>query len=205
MLIRRCALCGREIQVSLPYDSTYVYYKTKQKWYHADCFTAVTTPRVLKGDWFNKTKAFVIQEVSKDNLYRYFVKHYYADYVPPYVFKRLDAIYTGKEKGLAQPIPPEELLDIIERKEAYLDKQFIKKGITDSTTKIKYALTTACGAYKSYKEWKAGLEAEQAAAKQASADRQYSNAYQRLSSVQSAQPTQQVEDDNTFIDFDEED
>jgi hypothetical protein len=201
MLIRHCALCNKEIQVSLPYDNSYVYYKTKRKWYHADCFTAIATDRIINGGWFGKTKDFVLQEVSKDNLYRFFVKHYQADYIPPNVWKRINGIYNGTEKGLAQPIPPHELLDIIERKESYLDKQFVRKGITDSTQKINYALTTACGSYKSYKEWRAGLEAEQAAAVQAEADRQYSAAFTRMTKHH---PTESAKED-MFIDLEDDD
>ena len=161
----------------------------------------VTTGSVLKGDWFGKTKDFVLQEVSKDDLYRFFVKHYQADYIPPNVWKRINGIYNGTERGLAQPIPPHELLDIIERKESYLDKQFIRKGITDSTQKINYALTTACGSYKSYKEWKAGLEAEQAAVAQAEADRQYSAAFTRMTKHHPAESAKE----DMFIDLEDDD
>jgi len=200
MLIRHCALCNKEIQVSLPYDNSYVYYKTKRKWYHADCFIAVATDRILNGGWFGKTKDYVLQEVSKDNLYKFFVKHFQAEYVPPYIFKRLENIYSGCEKGLTQPIPPHELLDIIERKESYLDKQFIRKGITDSTTKINYALTTACGSYKSYKEWRAGIEAEQEAVKQSKADQQYSAAFNRMTKTRSTESKKE----SMFIDLDDD-
>ena len=93
------------------------------------------------------------------------------------------------------------LLDIIERKESYLDKQFIRKGITDSTQKINYALTTACGSYKSYKEWKAGIEAEQAAAAQAETDRQYSAAFTRTTKNH---PTESAKED-MFIDLEDDD
>ena len=199
MLVKHCALCGREIQVSLPYSSDYVYYKPQRKWYHADCFTVVTTPRVLKGDWFAKTKEYVLQEVSKDDLYNYFVSHYQASNVPKRVFIRLDSIYKGTAKGLAQPIPPHELLDMLERKESYIDKQFIKKNITDSTTKINYALTTVCGSYNSYKEWKAGLEAERIASEHSAKDRQgYSY------KLRGYTPPSQPEPENNFIDLDEE-
>lgn len=196
MLIRHCAICGREIQVSLPYSNNYVHYQNK--WLCTDCFTATTTPRVLKNDWFKKTKAYVVQEVSKDRLYNYFIKHYNLSSVPSYVFKRLDAIYKGTDKGLAQPIPPNELLDIIERKENYIDSCLRKKGIT-GIPMINYALTVACGSYKSYKEWRASLLAEQEIARQQAEDRQgYSY------TLKGYVPPSQPEKENTFIDLDEE-
>lgn len=170
MLIRHCASCGREIQVSLPYSFQYVYYQ--KKWYCTDCFTARTTPRILNGDWFNKTKSFVLQEVSKDDLYNYFIKHYKMCSVPKYIFKRLDEIYNGTYKGLAQPIPPHELLDIIERKENKIDAWIRQKNITNDVSKISAALTIACGSYKSYKEWQAKIKAEQEEARQDKKERQ---------------------------------
>jgi hypothetical protein len=62
-------------------------------------------------------------------------------------------------------------------------------------------LTTACGSYKSYKEWKAGLEAEQAATIQAEADRQYSAAFTRMTKHH---PTESVKED-MFIDLEDDD
>ena len=159
MLVRHCANCGGEIKLSLPYSSNYVYYRNK--WYCLGCFTAMTTPRILKNDWFSKTKNFVIQEVSKDDLYNYFINHYHVCNVPPYIFKKLDQIYKGTLKGLAQPIPPHELLDIIERKEDLIDSWIRKKGVNNDVSKINAALTIACGSYGSYKEWQARVKAEQ--------------------------------------------
>lgn len=196
MLIRHCAKCGGEIQVSLPYLPKYVYYKNK--WYCTDCFTLITTPRILNNNWFEKTKSFVIQEVSKDKLFKYFIKHYNLSSLPPFVFKRLDNIYKGTDKGLAQPIPPDELLDIIERKENYIDSCLRKKGIT-GVPMVNYALTVACGSYKSYKEWKASIKAQQEQAKQ-EAEESQGYSYKLKGYVQPSQP----EHDGLFIDFEED-
>ena len=197
MLIRHCALCGREIKPSLPYSPTYVYYQ--KKWYCTDCFTTITTPRVLKNDWFEKTKIFVTQEVSKDNLYNYFIKHYHLSYVPQYIFKRLDEIYKGTYKGLAQPIPPHELLDIIERKENTIDSWIRQKNIKNDTSKITAALTIACNSYKSYKEWQSRIRAEQEEAKEDARERQ-GHSYKLKGYV----PPNEPEKENMFIDFDDE-
>ena len=191
MLIRHCANCGEEIKVSLPYSSKYVYYQ--KKWYCTDCFTAMTTPRILKNNWFEKTKEYVLQEVSKDNLFKYFVKHYNLSSIPPYIFKRLDAIYKGTDKGLAQPIPPNELFDIITRRESYIDFCIRKKEITGAA-RINYALSVACGEYKSYKEWQSSLKAEQEQAKQEAEERQGYH-YKLRGYVPPSEP----EADNMFI------
>ena len=198
MLIRKCAFCNGEIQVDLPYSKKYVYYKPKNKWYHADCFTAVTTPRILNGDWFHKTELCVKQEVPKDNIDKLFKKHYGVSYIPKYIYIKLDSIYKGTLKGLAQPIPPIELLDILERKQDYIDKCLSSKGITDVPA-INYALAVAIGSYKSYKEWLAKCAAEQEIAKQEAENRQgYS--YKLKGYV----PPNEPEKENTFIDLDEE-
>lgn len=196
MLIRRCSKCGREIQISLPYSSTYVYYQ--RKWLCADCFTAITTPRVLKNDWFNKTKEFVLQEVSKDNIDHLFKTHYKLNLIPKYIYIKLDSIYKGSFKGIAQPIPPHELLDILERKMEYLDKNAANKNLS-GIPRVNYDLAVAVGSYNSYKEWIASLKAEQEVAKQEAEDRQgYS--YKLKGYV----PPNKPEKENMFIDLDEE-
>lgn len=164
MLIRKCASCGREIQVSLPYSYKYVYYGTPRRWYCADCFAGISASHIIRGDWHKKTEAFVLQEVSKDNIDRLFKTHYNLSLVPQYIYVKLDSIYKGTYKGIAQPIPPHELLDILERKQNYIDKQLAIKGLKD-TPAVNYALAVAVGSYKSYKEWLAKCAAEKEQAK----------------------------------------
>lgn len=196
MLIRRCANCGREIQVSLPYSNQYVYYQ--KKWYCTDCFAVITTPRVLKNGWFEKTKAFVTEAVSKDNIDRLFKKHYDVSLIPQYIYVKLDSIYKGTYKGQAEPISPDELLDILERKMDYLDKNAAKKNLS-GVSRINYDLAVAIGSYKSYKEWKTSMLAEQEQAKQVTKDDQ---AFRYL--LNRHVPVSQVVEENNFIDFDEE-
>lgn len=160
MLTRKCALCGETIELSLPYYGKYVYYKTKSKWYHLDCFTVATTPRINIKDWLDKTEAIVRTEVSKDKIYLLFTKHYNISYISSGIFKKLDEIYKGTYKGLAQPISPEELYDILVRKDKYIQSMFIKRGVED-TGKIHYALAVAMSSYKEYKERMDRIKAEQ--------------------------------------------
>lgn len=191
MLIRHCAKCRREIEVSLPYSFNYVYYQ--KKWYCTDCFTAITTPRVLKNNWFDKTKEYVLQEVSKDNIDKLFKSHYDVSLIPKYIYIKLDQIYKGVYKGLAQPIPPHELFDILERKMEYLDKNAIKKNLS-GISRIDYDLAVAIGSYKSYKEWQASIKAEQEQAKQEAEERQ-GHHYKLRGYVPPSEP----EADNMFI------
>lgn len=159
MLTRKCAVCGEKIEVSLPYSKQYVY--RKPKWYHLDCFTAVTTPRTHVGDWISKTSDFVRSEVSKDNICQLFYKHYNITCISSRLFKKLDQIYNGTYKGLAQPIPPHELYDILIRKMDYLDKNAHYKGL-DGEQRANYDLAVAMGSYGSYKAWLTKIEAQQA-------------------------------------------
>lgn len=163
MLTRKCALCGEKIEVSLPYSKKYIYYATKKKWYHLDCFTAVITPRTHVGDWINKTSEFVNSEVSKDNICQLFYKHYNVTCISTRLFKKLDEIYKGTYKGLAQPIHPSELYDILVRKMSYLDSNARRKGL-DGEQRANYDLAVAMGSYGSYKAWLTKVKADQAEA-----------------------------------------
>lgn len=158
MITRKCSVCGKPIEVSLPYSKQYIY--RKPKWYHLDCFTASTTPRTHTGDWIAKTANFVRSEVSKDNICQLFYNHYNISCISTRLFKKLDEIYKGTYKGLAQPIPPHELYDILLRKMDYLDKNAVKKSL-DGEQRANYDLAVAMGSYGSYKAWLTKIEAQQ--------------------------------------------
>ena len=197
MLKRKCALCGKEIQLTLPYSKKYIYYATKKKWYHLDCFTVVTTPRTHVGDWISKTSDFVRSEVSKDNICQLFYKHYNITCISSRLFKKLDQIYNGTYKGLAQPIPPHELYDILVRKMDYLDKNAHYKGL-DGEQRANYDLAVAMNSYGSYKSWLTKIEAQQAENdEELKRRRQNPDLYKLRGYVPSQKPKEEV------IDFDE--
>lgn len=166
----KCAACGREIEVSLPYSGQYIYYNPKKKWFHLNCFKQLSQgKRISVESWEDKTKDYVLCQVSKDRIDALIKKHYNTS-VPQYIYVRLDQIYKGTRKGLAQPIPPHELLDILLRKMHKLDMVAIKKQETDPYFKgikrFNYDLAVAVNSYQSYKEWlcKQQLEDETTAA-----------------------------------------
>lgn len=163
MLRRKCAACGEEIIVSLPYSRDYVYYGAKKKWYHARCFLeSIVRPRIDVDAWYDKTSAFVTSEVSKDNVCQLFLKQYGVSCISARQFKKLNEIYNGTYKGLAQPISPYELYDILSRKHNYLMDTFSKRNISGNN-RIDYALAVAMGSYNDYKAWRANVEEEQRA------------------------------------------
>lgn len=163
MLTRKCAVCGKEIQLTLPYSKDYIHKKVSGtgKWYHLDCFKQTIGPRVKVEDWIAKTSDFVRSEVSKDNICQLFYNHYNISCISVRLFKKLDEIYKGTYKGLAQPIPPHELYDILLRKMDYLDKNAAKKGLVEEQ-RANYDLAVAMGSYSSYKAWLTKIEAQQA-------------------------------------------
>lgn len=159
MIKRKCALCGGDIEVSLPYSRQYVYYKTKAKWYHIDCFTVVTTPRIKCSDWLDKTQEFVTTEVSKDNISRMIQNHYKVTLVPKYIYIKLDSIYKGVYKGLAVPIPPEDLYEMFQRKMPYLDKMATKKKLS-GVSRFNYDLAIIINKYDSFLKWRTEEESQ---------------------------------------------
>lgn len=171
---KHCYICGEEIQLSLPYSNDYIRYQSK--WYCVDCFSKSVSKKVLANDWLGKTKKYVEDTVSKDEIDTFFKTHYNISLIPSYIYIRLESIYKGTYKGLAQPISPYELLDILLQKEEYLDKCIRKKGIS-GTSAINYVIAVACGMYSSYREWKNQLAAEQAEAERQRANSNVSKAF----------------------------
>ena len=161
MLTRKCALCGEEIHLTLPYSNQYIYYKSKKKWYHVGCFTTVLTPKMKLEDWIDKTRDTVLTLVSKDDVCQWFMHHYEVCLIPSRVFVKLDSIYNGTFKGLAQPIPPNELMDILKYKDDYIFRQFKTKGI-EGVGRIDYALVVAMSSYKAYKQMIVKTKAQEA-------------------------------------------
>lgn len=160
MLTRKCAYCGEKITLSLPYSEQYIQYQSK--WYHIDCFKTLLSSksRIDISYWINKTRNIIVDSVSKDKIDTLFKTHYNVSVVPKYIYIKLDSIYKGTYRGLAQPIPPEELLDILLRKMEYLDKNAAQKKI-EGIKRINYDLVIAMSSYKSYKAWLTKIQSEQ--------------------------------------------
>ena len=199
MLTRKCARCGETIELHLPYSKSYVYYKTKGKWYHLDCFVDSTSSRVNIKEWVDKTEAFVLSEVSKDKICQLFFHHYDVSSIPVYIFKKLNEIYNGTYKGLAQPIPPHELYDILIRKIDYLDRNAVQKNL-DGVSRINYDLAVAMGSYKSYKEWLTKVKAEQVTTQEAKRNAAYSELSKPRGYVQPDEPREELIDYEETID-----
>lgn len=89
-------------------------------------------------------------------------------------------------------------MDILERKQDYIDKCLSNKNITGINA-ISYALAIAVGSYKEYKEWISKCAAERELEKQMARNRK-----DRDISLKGYVPEDTPRKENFFIDFDED-
>ena len=123
MLTRKCAQCGVEMPLDKNNSTGIVLYN--QKYYHQECFCDMVTQRMKESkrpgalqNTLNKLEQYqasaaekIRVAVAKDDVYWFIMKQYRLSSFSNFQFKQLDEIYSGKRKGLAYPIGPEELLD----------------------------------------------------------------------------------------------
>lgn len=99
---------------------------------------------------------------SSDNPKRlltdYLLYTYDLSYMPKYIYVKLASVYSGKYERLKKPCPPEDLLDMWQRKQAYLNRVYecnMQKGnCMDSIQRISYDLAILLSRYDGYLEWK---------------------------------------------------
>lgn len=168
-LIRKCKIC----KVQMPLDESIKgkAIRYENSWYHLDCFINICESRIKrKGHdpkWdvalseipqlIKMTNDFLDDYVVKDKIYRHILSAYNLSMCPAYIFTKLDGIYEGTLKGIAQPIPPSHLLDMWIQKQKWLDKHAEqKKSKGDNMTgvsRVVYDLAILCGKYGDYKKW----------------------------------------------------
>lgn len=155
----KCAHCKGDVIISLPYSGESI--KKASKWYHTDCFKETLKPksRINVESLIEKTKPLVEEAYWKHWIYNLLVSHYRCAYVPDYIFVKLQSIYEGTHKGLAIPIPPEDLADMFNQQMDYLDKLAAAKGI-NGIPRFNYDLKVLMNKYDSYRNWKAQKNAE---------------------------------------------
>ena len=79
------------------------------------------------------------------------------------------SIFDGTYKGLKVPVPPEDLLDMLQQKQSYLEKQAIKKwgdNPPEPMSRINYDIAIVISRYDRYLAWRNEKEAEQKALEQ---------------------------------------
>ena len=88
----------------------------------------------------------------------YLLYTYDLSCMPKYIYVKLASVYSGKYEGLKKPCPPEDLLDMWQRKQAYLNRVYEynkqKGNCMDSMQRISYDLAILLSRYDGYLEWK---------------------------------------------------
>lgn len=122
MITRKCAQCGVEMPLDKNNSAGIVLYD--KKYYHKECFCSMieqkmadsARPKIVQKtlDKLEQHQASATEKirlaVAKDDIYLFILQRYKLSSLNNLQFKQLDDIYTGKRKGLAYPIGPEELL-----------------------------------------------------------------------------------------------
>ena len=102
----------------------------------------------------SKSKSSSIRRQFTDWLH----EKYGASYLPKHFYILLDQVYKGTYKGLAQPVPIEDLWDMWERKFPQLEQLYVKNCARgknmDGMARIMYDLSILLSKYDSYLEWK---------------------------------------------------
>jgi hypothetical protein len=165
--IKKCFICKEEIDLVNKKDSFFIDKKNTYK--HINCFIEYKTNLKIK-KWTKKQCEEYISEMNniclcntqnkniRIQLTDWIFNKYNVSFLPTYFYTKLDSIYKGTFKGLSRPVPPEDLLDMWQRKIEYLNKvatQNINSGKSmDQYGRINYDLAILLSKYDSYLEWK---------------------------------------------------
>ncbi len=162
--IRKCHECHEKI--ILEKDP---FILDKEIYRHYDCFIKYLLNK--KRNKVNKDEAIKIADskkeesrllvksiIAKNHLYQWIQRSYNIVTLPSCFFTKMDAVFNGTYKGMAIGIPPEDLLDMWERKWKDLCNTYawnIAKGkIIDDVGRINYDLAIILSKSTSYYKWK---------------------------------------------------
>ena len=169
---RKCKACEKDIDFNE--NNLDEVIRFKKAYYHYNCFVDTCKKKSKNSKaspiWSEalesidkiqqETKDFFKKnnDSPKDQLYRFLLENYGVMSIPTYVFKRLEDVYSGKRKGLACEIPPEDLLDMWRQKMGYLNKlraknKTLNKNMT-TAQQINYDLSVLVNKYDDYLKWK---------------------------------------------------
>jgi hypothetical protein len=161
---RKCKHCKELIVLE---DYGFILYK--ESYYHYDCFVKSLVEKKKGGISEEEAKGIAEglkeegREATKDiiarnHLFTWVQKKYDLVVMPSYIYTKFDAIFKGEYKGMTRPIPPDDLLDIWERKWNDLSGLYnwnANKGKTmDATGRINYDIAVILAKSNSYYAWK---------------------------------------------------
>lgn len=160
---RKCKVCKNLI--TLEYDKFTLY---KEAYYHNDCFIENVNEKrnkkltqdeiIIMMDMLQeKNKDKIKDVIDKNHLFEYVTRKYELIYKPKYIYIKFEQVFNGSYKNLSEPVSPEDLLDMWQRKEGYLDRTYqwkIGKGEEmDGLGRMFYDLSIILSKVSSYRKW----------------------------------------------------
>lgn len=136
----------------------------KDSYYHSSCLIEELVGKKRRGlpeSEANKlveslkaeTQAKAKEIIDRNHLYTWLQRKYDLVIIPSYVFQKFEAIYKGEFKGQAQPIPPDDLLDMFQRKWDELCQLANWKRL-EGVNRLNYDIAVILGKSTSYYRWK---------------------------------------------------
>lgn len=193
-----CAKCGA-VHEAPPYNESFVLYDGDGKCWCVSCLCKKRTDkRTRKDRWspedadakivsLRASTAKYLQEVrAREELFEYFDLVYAPFYIPSSFYNKLNSIFDGALHGLSVPVPPEDLLDMFRKKQAWLDRNALKKWSTNQPapmSRLNYDLSIILNSYGEYLQQKRAQEIENQ-----QADKRLQEAAQAPQYVRAAKP-----------------
>lgn len=96
--------------------------------------------------------------IARERLFKWIQNHYDLVTMPPGIFTRLEAVFSGTYKGMTVPIPPEDVYEIWTRRwndmvKTYQYNLSIGK-VLDNVARVYYDLAIVLSKSTSYFKWK---------------------------------------------------
>lgn len=164
-ITRKCYLCKKKIDIET--ENNFILYNNK--FCHINCFIQNKT-NLKRNKWSIErcnseiqklipiTQSYIKPLIKKHQLYLYLSDVYNVTVFSKRFYEKIESIVHGSYKNITKPIPAEDLLDMWQRKQKYLDKinirnQCIGKKIIGEQ-RINYDLAILLSKYDSYLAWK---------------------------------------------------
>jgi hypothetical protein len=168
---RKCGQCKEFIVLEKEWDKV-VYYKSTFQ--HIDCLcNKMLSKKIGKmneeevgkliDSLKKETEEHLWSVVVRNHLFKHLISHYELVGLSNYEYMKMEEIFTGSFKDMSRPIPAEQMLDMIERKQEHYDN-VIRKMKINSSGKVNYLLGMIIKDYPSYVDFvgKSKVEKEQA-------------------------------------------
>lgn len=168
---RICNCCKETIYIGKNDVNDSIYYDGKT--YHRDCFIQICNKRASmkrvdvseKWSWVLKnldkvekdSENHLLSALEKEDVFEFIRNTYGLTTIPSSVFQKLGNIYLGTFRGMSVGIQPKYLVDMWNRKIAYLNK-IANNNVTNGKEmqpeqRINYDLSILVNKYDSYMEW----------------------------------------------------